>query len=235
MMPKKQTRPETTADLFHQDPAQLQRNLYAHVNCGAPRPVWITITRNHTVMASVTRTDPQAVKWRLHQDFLFAAPSVWDAIRRYSIHGHKKDWTPIATYAQGISARKPPRPRDRKANDPVLTPLFKQINHTYFNEKLNCTIKWGSERSPKKRRSIRYGSYDRDRNLIRIHPALNNPAVPRRFLEYIIFHEALHALIPVESSGTRRIVHTKAFRKLERTFPDYEEMQLLAKTLVTRL
>ncbi|AWV90569.1 hypothetical protein [Bradymonas sediminis] len=95
-------------------------------------------------------------------------------------------------------------------------------------------ITWG--RRSQGNRSIRFGSYDFDRKLIRIHPALDRDWVPRYFVAFIIYHELLHALFPpisgcassvegTDSSGTskRRLVHTPEFNAMERRFPDYQK------------
>lgn len=83
-------------------------------------------------------------------------------------------------------------------------------------------ITWG--RYGRGSRTIRFGSYDFDRQLIRIHPALDQEWVPRFFVEFIVYHELLHALFPpVEESSSRRKVHTEEFREREREFPRYQE------------
>jgi|GEM_PF-344134 len=95
-------------------------------------------------------------------------------------------------------------------------------------------ITWG--RRSQGNRSIRFGSYDFDRKLIRIHPALDREWVPRYFVAFIIYHELLHALFPpiggcegraegAQSGGAsrRRLVHTPEFNAMERRFPDYQK------------
>lgn len=95
-------------------------------------------------------------------------------------------------------------------------------------------ITWG--RRSQGSRSIRFGSYDFDRKLIRIHPALDRDWVPRYFVAFIVYHELLHALFPPTSgcaagfdgadSSTprkRRSVHTPEFNAMERRFPDYKK------------
>lgn len=82
-------------------------------------------------------------------------------------------------------------------------------------------ITWG--RRGRGSKSIRFGSYDFDRNLIRIHPALDRDWVPRFFVEFIIYHELLHAIFPPETGEGRRRVHTKEFRAMERRFPRYQK------------
>ena len=87
----------------------------------------------------------------------------------------------------------------------------------------DIAITWG--RMGRGKRSIRFGSYDFDQRLIRVHPALDRRWVPTYFLEYIAYHELLHALYPpeVDASGGRRSVHTEAFCAMEERFPRYED------------
>jgi len=58
--------------------------------------------------------------------------------------------------------------------------------------------------------------------MIRIHPLLDAPFVPTWFLEYVIYHEMLHAVVPEEiDEFGRRKVHTREFYKRERQFHCY--------------
>lgn len=83
-------------------------------------------------------------------------------------------------------------------------------------------ITWGKR--SKGKRSIRLGSYDFEQRLVRIHPALDQRWVPTFFVEYIIYHELLHALYPPTDDGTgRRSVHTEEFKLMEERYPYYKE------------
>jgi hypothetical protein len=82
-------------------------------------------------------------------------------------------------------------------------------------------ITWGRDRQGNK--SIQLGSYDFDQDLIRIHPALDQEWVPRYFVVYVIYHELIHVIVPPESNGDRREVHSDRFRQLERQFSRFEE------------
>jgi hypothetical protein len=81
-------------------------------------------------------------------------------------------------------------------------------------------ITWG--RRGRGTKSIRFGSYDFDRRLIRVHPALDREWVPRYFVRFIVYHELLHAIFPPEAGCGRRNVHTAEFRAMEKRFPDYQ-------------
>jgi hypothetical protein len=73
-------------------------------------------------------------------------------------------------------------------------------------------------------RTIRFGSYIAEHDLIRIHPALDAPWVPRFFVESIVYHEMMHAVIPIakDASG-RRCIHSSEFRRREREFHAHGE------------
>jgi hypothetical protein len=83
-------------------------------------------------------------------------------------------------------------------------------------------ITWG--RYGRGYRTIRFGSYDFDRKLIRIHPALDQAWVPEAFVEFIVYHELLHALFPPRKGKRRRVVHTREFRKMEEKFPGFDQV-----------
>lgn len=99
----------------------------------------------------------------------------------------------------------------------------------------DVTITWG--KYGRGRRSIRFGSFDFDTRLIRIHPVLDQDWVPGYFVEFIVYHEILHAVCPPErATGTsRRCVHTPRFRQLERQYVDYHRALAWEKTHIRRL
>ena len=60
------------------------------------------------------------------------------------------------------------------------------------------------------------------RRVIRINPALDQPFVPLWFLQYVLYHEMLHSVVPDEElPGGRRRVHTEEFNRREREFRGY--------------
>jgi predicted metal-dependent hydrolase len=67
------------------------------------------------------------------------------------------------------------------------------------------------------------GSYSSHTNIIRINPVLDKRSVPPYFIEFIIYHEMLHADLGVETGENRRSVHTREFRRREKMFKKYAE------------
>lgn len=88
-------------------------------------------------------------------------------------------------------------------------------------------ITWGKRANTPSRRSIRLGSMDEKRALIRIHPVLDHPWVPPHVIEFVIWHELCHYVRPPLSADVARAtsdhrVHHRAFRALEARYPQME-------------
>lgn len=84
-------------------------------------------------------------------------------------------------------------------------------------------ITWGRSSGARVRRSLRLGSCDPDRRLVRIHPVLDQPGVPEFFVRFVVHHELLHAVLPPHQTPSGRWVHHGAeFRRRERAYPEYQ-------------
>lgn len=119
-----------------------------------------------------------------------------------------------------------------------LQRIFDQLNQRYFRGRLRgYKIKWGRRRKHRPREYFIFGTIQEKDRVIRINPALDQPFVPLWFLQYIIYHEMLHSVVPDEPlPGGRRRVHTKEFNRRERQFRGYRrarrwEEENLAKFL----
>ena len=66
-------------------------------------------------------------------------------------------------------------------------------------------------------------TYNYDNCTILVSPILDSRSVPGYVIEWIIYHELLHHVLPVEELKNRRIYHTRRFRVLERAFARYED------------
>ena len=91
-------------------------------------------------------------------------------------------------------------------------------------------ITWGRRGKRPVRHTLRLGSYVHDERIVRIHPVLDQEAVPTWFVRYILFHELLHAACPPESAPDGRLVHHgPEYRRQERRYPDWERAQAWQK------
>ena len=81
---------------------------------------------------------------------------------------------------------------------------------------------WGHRARRRVRHTLRLGSCEIEAGLVRIHPVLDQPAVPAWFVRYVLFHELLHAAIPPRREGRRLLHHPPEFNAAERAYPDFE-------------
>lgn len=97
-------------------------------------------------------------------------------------------------------------------------------------------ITWGRPRRRRTGRCLRLGSYDVDSHLVRIHPALDQAAVPDWFVRYVLFHEFLHAVHPpVRSRDGRWIRHGPELVRREKSYPDLERSLAWERDHIDRL
>ena len=116
----------------------------------------------------------------------------------------------------------PPAPSSRgQTRD--LQPIFDMLNQRYFDGAIVAEIGWSRAPSRRRRRSIKMGVYLHDHRHIRIHPALDRPEVPDYLVEFVVYHEMCHQICPPEpGAGSRKRIHTRAFRERERLHPERE-------------
>ncbi len=104
-----------------------------------------------------------------------------------------------------------------------LRAIFLRLNTRYFRGRLRgYTVVWGRKRNQRPNEYFILGTIQEEDRVIRINPWLDQPFVPRWFLEYIMYHEMLHSVVPDEvGSDGRRRVHTDEFYRREKQFPGY--------------
>jgi predicted SprT family Zn-dependent metalloprotease len=104
-----------------------------------------------------------------------------------------------------------------------LKEIFDRLNAEYFDSKIQAGIGWGRDSKKKNRSAFRFGSYDRAKKLIRIHPRLNQEFVPFPVVELTVYHEMCHQWVPsVKRNGVWRDHHAD-FKKKEREYRFYQE------------
>ena len=101
-----------------------------------------------------------------------------------------------------------------------LGKVFEKLNSKYFRNRLRgYTIVWGRRRKQKPKIYMVFGTIQEEDRVIRIHPLLDRSFVPSWFLEYVVYHEMLHAVVPDEfDEQGRRLVHHGKFMDRERKF-----------------
>jgi hypothetical protein len=206
-------------------------------------PVILRVTDNVRQMVSHTLTHG-LLQIRLHHMFLDAPALVQEALVRYVVAGERSASQVVGRYIEDngfrIRASRPvSRPLVTQGTTHDLYVLFHAINDKYFGGAVDALITWGrhgrptSVRTP--RRSIKLGSYSATERLIRVHPALDRPWVPRYFVSYIVYHEMLHHVIPQSQGSGRRMLHPPLFLARERLFRDYDRSLAWERSHISRL
>lgn len=204
-------------------------------------PVSLVFTNNRSSIISVKRQAASGFHLRVHQMFYQAPETVWRAVVAY-VQG-KKDTSQQVLRAyietqQHLIRDTTPR------HDPRLQPygryfnlehIYHDLNQAYFDSRVQASITWGRRPPKRPRTSIRFGSYDANQRLIRIHHLLDQSFVPQYFVESVVFHEMLHQLIPRQRVNGRWSIHPPAFRQAEQCFPYYKQAQHWQRRHLMRL
>ncbi|MBI3818489.1 MAG: hypothetical protein HY286_07355 [Planctomycetes bacterium] len=193
-------------------------------------PLEVVIVKNAWTVLRQTRFKDGRRRVRVHEIFLDAPIDVLLAIGDWVRKPTKAANLVLDTYVLGchdrIRALTPPTPIRTRGKNIDLAPIFLKLQKQYFEKTIDCNITFGDApgASRRGRRAIQYGVYDSVKKLIRIHPVLDEPWISRAFVEFIVFHEMLHAALGVEIDlDGRRAHHPPRFRALERAFDRYEE------------
>ena len=109
---------------------------------------------------------------------------------------------------------------DYKVN---LKERFDKLNAEYFGSKIKANIEWGKKVNKKNLTSFRFGSYDPEKRLIRIHPRLQQDFVPLSVLELTVYHEMCHQWAPIKRERGMWRAHHPQFKKKEREYRFYGE------------
>ncbi len=220
----------TSREQFERARRSLERRIRAHIARGS---ITLTLTDNRYTMISVRReSEPgRGFKVRLHHMFVDADPAITRALARYITHNDRDASRLLGEYIE--SNQHQVRSRSRRALTPRLTvkgryhdlqDIYDDLNRRYFGGRIEARITWGQRnRKPRRRNSIKMGSYSVEDRLIRIHRSLDRAFVPRFFVEWIVYHEMLHQVHEIKVVNGRRQFHTRAFLRDEAKFEHYAE------------
>ncbi len=209
-----------------------QESLQARLRKLTAADIRLTLTDNASSMISFRR-EQGVTLLRLHRMFLKAGPEVIDEIARFTRNTRLK--TPlirqfIREHAGALPVR-PPRKTvlTTRGRYHDLGALARTVNHQYFDGRIAAGITWGTRKTGHAVRRRILGSYNSRTNTIRINPVLDRKNVPKYYLEFIIYHEMLHADMGVGRKNGRREVHSREFRRRERLFSHFEKALLWEK------
>jgi len=204
------------------------------------QPVRLIVTDNRSTMLSA-KSKGGRLEVRLHHMFVTSNEDILDAVGDYLTGGGPASASAldrfIETHRGRFVARGKPQAQLRTEGEHHdLRSMFEDLSRRHFGRPLDVRITWGKRVEPKRgQRSLQLGTYLPEEKLIRIHPVLDQPWVPRYFVEAVLFHEMLHHDMPAVVKKGRRHYHTTAFRKRERTFEYHAAAERWQKDNLWRL
>ncbi len=214
----------------------------------------VFFTDNGTTMISHRKRPDGYYIIRLHNMFTEAGEDVIKAVSDY-IKGSRRDSIGIIRRFINENSNKikqPGRKRNVRSAGHCYTAgkffdlkeIFDNLNKEYFNGTISTAITWGRN-IRNGRRYIRFGSYTEKgrqeqgdgeyKDIIRIHPILDQEFIPGFFIESIVYHEMIHKLVKTRIDNGRRKIHTPEFKEIEKKFKDYEKAREWEKENMRRL
>jgi hypothetical protein len=210
----------------------LERRIRAHLSRGR---VQVTLTDNRYTMISVRRVPRERrFEVRLHHMFVEADPVITRALARY-LADHAADASRVlgdfiaanSEHVRGRARRAPTQVIFTAGEHYDLRQMFDELNARYFDNRIDASITWGARTGrPRRRNSIKMGSYSVEERLIRIHRSLDRAFVPQFFVEWIVFHEMLHQVHDIRVKNGRREFHSKEFLADEAQFEHYDQARI---------
>jgi predicted metal-dependent hydrolase len=216
------------------DPNALRFQLLRQLNRltgGRLRSLELTDNRRTILSVRAGRIGSRApLELRIHHSFTAAPEEVLQAVATFveSKRGSDRAREALVLIREHFSSHRATARIRKVVLQPVgatldLRELFAELNERYFEGRLAAGITWGksavSSRCGRRRSaSLQLGSYSYEDRLIRLHRVLDHPEVPRYVVEAVVYHEMLHADMPPEIRGGKRMFHTPEFRRRERLY-----------------
>ncbi len=212
-----------------------ETELRAWLSRAAGRPVTLRMNTNSSSIVDVRNGRRRGeLKASVHRIFLDAPPEVLAALAGFMRTPTARDRAVVRSYiaerhrdAPERAVRRKPRRVRTLGEYYDLAPIASHVNESQFGGRLEYSITWGRRPQvrPRRQTNITLGLCQHADRHIRIHPILDDPDVPRFFLEYVVHHEMAHLAVPARVCGRtgRHHHHTPEFYAVERAYPRYCE------------
>lgn len=184
----------------------------------------LIITDNTTSMLSV-RKKSECIKVRLHRMFLYAGAEICREVAELIKKGrcNRQVLSSFIKANNHLLRKKVPVNATTRVTGQqyCLQTIYESLNSEYFAGKISAAITWGRSNSRQQVKMRTLGSYNVETNTMRINPVLDKKTVPAHFLEFVVYHEMLHAYLGIKTRNGRRSIHSKEFRLHEKKFRNY--------------
>jgi hypothetical protein len=208
------------------------KTLQAFLERRAGREIDLRVNDNMHNLITVFRPRGKPLRVSVHRMFLDAPAPVRNALVSFVKGPTKRARAEIRRFICENRSRVRTRPTRKQTVrlEPAgqyfhLRRIAGRLNRQHFDGRLKFDITWGRRPGtpPKQLNHIQLGNYNERLRLIRVHPILDVAITPLYYLEYIVYHEMAHVVVPPEVDEQGRVCHhTKRFYALEKKFPDYQ-------------
>jgi len=185
----------------------------------------IVLNDNRSTMLRVLSRKRKSARVSIHRIFLEAPDEVISAVAHHVRGTRRNQDHLIRGYIQTSLPRLhyPVGETVTKGQHYDLQMIYDHINAAYFQNTLNLKITWYGSAAKKPRTRITYGQYLDHQKLVKIHRLLDDPFFPPYFVEFIVYHEMLHAIVPgyLDEAGYFR-THGAEFKEREQAFAHYK-------------
>jgi len=173
------------------------------------------------------RKKAENITVRLHKMFLHAGTDVCLEVADFIKKGRSNGQNIRSFIRQNrhfLKQKSPVKLKSRVTGEHYcLQTIYDSLNIEYFDGVISAPITWGRSSSQKRAKMRTMGSYNAGNSTIRINPLLDKKTVPAYFLEFVVYHEMLHAYLGIKTRNGRRSIHSREFRLLEKKFRHYEK------------
>lgn len=218
-----------------------EQQLQSYLQRRTGRPIALRMNTNlHALVSTRRRAGQTHQTVSLHRIFLDAPHEVLRAVASFVVKPDADNREMVRHYISNNSARVAACRRITKTKSETpqgncydLAAIADKLNKRYFDGRLRFDIVWSSRpRRPARRlRHVTLGVCHTHQRLIRIHPMLDDRFVPLCYLEFVVFHEMTHLVVPsLVTAGGRLRHHTPDFYTMERQYGRYREAQTWEKS-----
>ena len=216
---------------------EAHRHLFGREASPAPQVFLYPYTEGR----STVRVEAGRIQFKLNAAF---AEAPEDAVRGIAgillarLERVREEAVPLAwrSASRSFLTERPPAATGRKHIEPVGA--HRSLLESYLRVSLDLDLVLPQVPRLSWSRSVsgrRFGHWDADHNVIVLSQILDDPEVPEFVLDYVVYHELLHIVHPARmGAGSRRIVHSAAFRRDERCFPRWKEGEAWIAKLARR-
>ncbi len=198
-------------------------------------PLHVTLFNVNALYRS--RSTRSAIELVIHEGYAGAPEEVFEALACCALVSKVGNYaTTVRDYAkteaftrlaENFTVRNEPLRMVTRGQVYDLEEVFQRVNREYFHSGLpRPRLTWSNGLTRRK-----FGHYQPSTDTVMVSLTLDGPGVPAQVVEFIMYHELLHKQLGVKEQNGRRYAHTAEFRRAERQFPGFEEVQTFLQGL----